>query len=92
MARASFEKMESFSPDFVKLDYTKSNGLSYSTDKQQVVSLFLEFTNGKMQLVLEGIETKKDLITAKELGVPLLQGYYISKPMPLEVLKKVEIN
>lgn len=91
VARASFEKMESISPDFVKLDHTKSNGLSHSKDKQQLVSLFLEYTNEKMQLVLEGIETERDLITAKELGVPLLQGYYISKPMPLEMLRKAEI-
>lgn len=83
VTRASLKKMEILSPDFVKLDHTKSKDLSYSLDKQELVSLFLEFTHEKMKLVLEGIETKADLLAAKRLGVPFLQGYYISKPKRL---------
>lgn len=83
VAKASFEKMEAISPDFIKLDHTKAQGLSHSTDKQQLVSLFLEFTHEKTKLVLEGIETDEDLVTAKRLGVHLLQGYFISKPKRL---------
>jgi len=33
-----------------------------------------------MVVVLEGIETHDDLVVAKQLGVPLLQGYFIAKP------------
>lgn len=86
VARSSFDRMRTLFPDFVKLDHTKSRGLSQSFDKQQLISLFLEYTNENMKLVLEGIETEQDLLTAKRLGVPLLQGYYISKPQRLEVL------
>ncbi|WP_077210826.1 EAL domain-containing protein [Bacillus dakarensis] len=84
IARLSFERMYTLTPDFVKLDHTKSKDLSTSLEKQQLISLFLEFTDEKMRLVLEGIETEQDLLTAKQLGVPLLQGYYISKPKRLE--------
>ncbi len=80
VAKTSFEKMDAISPDFIKLDYTKAQGLSYSTVKQQTVSLVLEYTNEKTKLVLEGIETDEDLKTAKRLGVHLLQGYFISRP------------
>ena len=80
VAKASFEKIEDISPDFIKLDHTKAQDLSHSTDKQQLVSLFLEYTHKKTKLVLEGIETVEDLLTAKRLGVHLLQGYFISKP------------
>lgn len=83
VTRASLKKMEFLAPDFVKLDHTKSKDLSYSIDKQELISLFLEYTHEKMKLVLEGIETQADLQTAKQLGVPLLQGYYISKPKRL---------
>ncbi|MDQ0157897.1 EAL domain-containing protein (putative c-di-GMP-specific phosphodiesterase class I) [Robertmurraya andreesenii] len=81
--RASLKKMELLSPDFVKLDPAKSKDLSDSIDKQELILLFLEFTHEKMKLVLEGIETRADLLAAKKLGVPLLQGYYISKPQRL---------
>lgn len=80
ISKSSFKMMEKISPDFVKLDHTKSKGLSHSIEKQSLISLFLEYTNENIKLVLEGIETKDDLLTAKKLGVPLLQGYYISRP------------
>ncbi|MBY0124116.1 EAL domain-containing protein [Bacillus sp. S/N-304-OC-R1] len=79
----SFKMIEFISPDFIKLDHTNSKGLSVSIEKQTLISLFLEYTNTNIKLVLEGIETKEDLVTAKQLGVPLLQGYYISKPKRL---------
>lgn len=83
ITRTSFKKMELLAPNFVKLDHTKSKNLADSEINQQLISLFLEFTNDKMRLVLEGIEAKEDLIVAKQLGVPLLQGYYISRPKRL---------
>ena len=68
LQRLLLKKWNAISPDFIKLDYTKAQGLSYSTVKQQTISLFLEYTNEKTKLVLEGIETDADLMTAKRLG------------------------
>ncbi|MFB6469257.1 EAL domain-containing protein [Cytobacillus sp. Hz8] len=83
IARSSLHKLETLSPEYIKLDHTRAKDLSFSIIRQEVVSFFLEFTHSNMKLVLEGIETKDDLIMAKRLGVPLLQGYYISKPKRL---------
>ena len=83
VTKASLKKIELLTPDFVKLDYTKSKNLSSSIPQQQLISLFLEYTDERMKLVLEGIEVAEDLEIAKELGVPLLQGYYISRPTRL---------
>lgn len=80
ISKTSLKKMEILTPDYVKLDHTRSKNLSSSIVQQQLISLFLEYTNEKMKLVLEGIEEKEDLLVAKQLGVPLIQGYYISKP------------
>nr|WP_275950884.1 EAL domain-containing protein [Cytobacillus citreus] len=89
VSKASFQIIENLTPDFVKLDHTKSKGLSNSKDKQDLISLFLEYTDNKVKLVLEGIETEEDLLTAKRLGVPLLQGFYISMPKRLQVFDRV---
>ena len=78
--RTLFERMEKFVPHFVKLDHTYSKDLAHSKEKQQLISLVLDYTDENVELVLEGIETEEDLLTAKDLGVPLFQGYYISKP------------
>ncbi|NLY81084.1 MAG: EAL domain-containing protein [Lysinibacillus sp.] len=89
MSRATLEKVELLAPDFIKLDHHNSKNLTYSPVQQQLISFFLEYTNEKMKLVLEGIEAKEDLLTAKKLGVNLVQGYYISKP---KRLKQQKIN
>lgn len=83
ITRSSFELMEKFVPHFVKLDHTRSKDLAHSIEKQQLISLVLDYTDENVELVLEGIETEADLLIAKDLGVPLFQGYYISKPLRL---------
>ena len=35
-----------------------------------------------MEIVSEGIETKEQYKTMKELGIEYIQGYYFSKPLP----------
>jgi EAL domain-containing protein (putative c-di-GMP-specific phosphodiesterase class I) len=84
--RLSFERINLHSPDYIKLDHTRAKGLSSSAEKQELISLFLEFAQENTKLVLEGIETKADLLAAKLLGVPLLQGYFISKPRRLSTI------
>lgn len=73
-------KVAKYAPDFVKLDHTYSEKLSDSLDKQKKIKFLLAYTQKKMSVVLECIETENDLSTAKKLGVPLIQGYYISQP------------
>lgn len=84
IAKASFEKIKTISPHFIKLDRSKSEGLSCALDKQALITSLLKYIleyvhHSKMKLVLKGIETEEDLLTAKRLGVPLIQGNYISK-------------
>jgi EAL domain-containing protein (putative c-di-GMP-specific phosphodiesterase class I) len=32
--------------------------------------------------VVEGVETADDLLALKDLGQPVMQGYFIARPMP----------
>ena len=36
----------------------------------------------ELKIVSEGIETKEQYETMKELGISYIQGYYFSKPLP----------
>ncbi|PLR75943.1 diguanylate phosphodiesterase [Bacillus sp. V3-13] len=80
----SLTKIRRHEPEFVKLDHTYSIQLSESLVKQQSIEYLLSYINRKNMLVLEGIETAEDLLVARNLGVPLLQGYYIAKPVVLD--------
>lgn len=77
---SSIRKIHHFVPDFTKLDRSCSQNLADSIEKQEHVGYFVSDSFKEMVVVLEGIETNDDLLAAKQLGVPLLQGYFIAKP------------
>lgn len=37
-----------------------------------------------MDVITEGIETEKHLIMLSEMGCKIFQGYYFSKPIPVD--------
>lgn len=84
-AAASLINVIEFEPDFIKLDKYFAKSLDKSSKKQKIIQLFAQNKNNETKIILEGIETKEDLIAAKELGVDLGQGYFISKPEILQV-------
>jgi EAL domain-containing protein (putative c-di-GMP-specific phosphodiesterase class I) len=83
---SSIEKVLELEPDFIKLDRFFSRNLSYSSNKQKLLSLLVDYCNNKTRLILEGIETPEDLATAKFLGVHIGQGNILGKADVLQNL------
>ncbi|MCP1312411.1 EAL domain-containing protein [Paenibacillus tyrfis] len=81
---ASLQKIIEYEPDIVKMDRYFGKGLSRCSNKQKLISLFVDYCLGQIQLVLEGIETPEDLAAAKSLGVPIGQGFLLGSPAPLD--------
>jgi EAL domain-containing protein (putative c-di-GMP-specific phosphodiesterase class I) len=77
---SSLQKLIELSPNYIKLDRYFSQDLFDSDEKQQILSLLIEYSKDKMGLILEGIEEIKDLEQAKILQVPIVQGYLLGKP------------
>ncbi len=68
-------------PQLVKIDRFFVDGLSGSGDKFEIIRLLKRL--GDMfntQLVAEGIERESDLAVAKDLGIPIAQGYLLARP------------
>ncbi|MGG0719987.1 EAL domain-containing protein [Robertmurraya massiliosenegalensis] len=80
---STFQKIIEFTPNCIKLDRYFSKDLSSSKKKQRVVSLLVEYSKGRMVVVLEGLEKEMDLAMAKILKVPVAQGYLLGKPQKL---------
>jgi EAL domain-containing protein (putative c-di-GMP-specific phosphodiesterase class I) len=72
-------------PDYLKMDAYFVQGCTDDPRRQAVLSLLQDF-GGRFgsQLIAEGIESAADHDTVRRLGVPLLQGYLISRPVPLD--------
>ena len=41
-----------------------------------------------MKVITEGVETKKQLYMLAEMGCDMYQGYYFSKPIPVDEFEK----
>ena len=69
------------SPDYIKVDIAIICDIDTDADKQQLVKDIVEYAHGRgMKIVAEGIETEAELRKVIELGVDLLQGYFLAKP------------
>lgn len=68
-------------PDIVKIDMEIVRGIDRDENRQQLVkNLVLYAKNRNIQVLGEGVETFEELQTLIELGVTLVQGYYIARP------------
>ena len=79
------------SPDYIKVDITIIRGIDTDADKQQLVKGIVDYAHGRgMKIVAEGIETEAELRKVIDLGVDLLQGYFLAKPAasPQEIAPK----
>ena len=69
------------SPQYVKADLLLIRDIDRDADKQQILSSLVAYAHPRgMKIVAEGIETAAELRKVIELGVDLLQGYYLARP------------
>ena len=68
-------------PTYMKLDRSLVSGIDQDRDRGALVSALLGYANQTGgHLVAEGVETADELSTLTELGVELVQGFYLARP------------
>ena len=71
-------------PDVIKLDVALTRGIDLDTPRRALAASFASFAREiGAKIVAEGMETKAEYETIKDLGVHLGQGYYLARPGPL---------
>ena len=76
------------SPQYIKIDMVIIRDIDTDADKQQIVTNIVEYAHQRnMYIVAEGLERPEELEKVIELGVDLLQGFYLARPaaVPEEV-------
>ena len=75
--------------NFIKIDRFFINNIQSDAKKRLFCSSIINMAHIMgMRVIAEGIETKEEYYTCKDLGVDLLQGYLIQKPkVELEKIK-----
>ncbi len=69
------------SPAFIKVDLSIIQDIDSDPDKQKIVSNVVEYAHERgMAIIAEGLETALEVEKVLELGVDLLQGYFLARP------------
>lgn len=76
-------------PAFTKIDISIIRSIDASRDRQEIVSNMVAYAHQRdMQVIAEGVETPRELETVIDLGVDLIQGYFLGRPAaipPMEI-------
>ncbi len=68
-------------PNYIKIDITLISSIESDRKKQFLVSNLIQFAaKYDIKVLAEGVETKEELQTLIELGVDLVQGFYLARP------------
>ena len=80
---SNLERIAILKPDVLKIDRSLISGLDRHYHKQEVTRALLNMA-GKIGalVVAEGVESEEEALAALEMGVDVLQGFYLDRPGP----------
>ena len=80
---ASFRHILELQPDIIKLDKCLCRGVDRDPAKQALLASLRNFSIAvRCDLVAEGIEQAADLDSLRRIGIPIVQGHFVGRPMP----------
>ncbi|MCA1742938.1 MAG: EAL domain-containing protein, partial [Desulfovibrionales bacterium] len=90
---SNLERISIIKPEIIKIDRSLIENVHNEFFKQEILKAIIKLTDQLGVMVLsEGVETREEVVKTLELDTDLLQGYYFSRPQPLEKLSIAEIN
>ena len=82
---SSLNMLSAMPVDVLKMDREFIRRIGEGEKEAHLVALILGIAkNLKIPVVAEGVETGEQLQLLRELGCPLVQGFYFSRPLPPE--------
>ncbi|MCS6774996.1 MAG: GGDEF domain-containing protein [Chloroherpetonaceae bacterium] len=78
---SSLSTIAQLRPDFVKIDHTLIRGMDSIGSHRALLEALTQYARHiGTALLAEGMETREEVATLIDLGVPYGQGYYLGKP------------
>jgi EAL domain-containing protein (putative c-di-GMP-specific phosphodiesterase class I)/GGDEF domain-containing protein len=78
---AGLGSIANLEPDYIKLDISLINGIDSNFIKQNLVETMVKFANDHGAMVIaEGVERAEEFKAVKQLGVHLVQGFFLHRP------------
>lgn len=86
---SSLNYLKNFAINTLKIDRSFISDINENPKNAAIVSSILAMgKNLKLNVTAEGVETKEQYETLRDKGCKIIQGYYFSKPLPLNEFEK----
>jgi EAL domain-containing protein (putative c-di-GMP-specific phosphodiesterase class I)/GGDEF domain-containing protein len=83
---AGLGSIANLEPDFIKLDISLINAIDTNFIKQNLVETMVKFANDHgAKVIAEGVERADEFKTVSDLGVHLVQGFFLHRPANLPI-------
>ena len=84
---SSLSYLKRFPVDFVKIDKSFIADLGEGAVDSEIVRAVIRLAAAVgMRTVAEGVETEEQLRRLRNMGCPLVQGYYLARPQPADAI------
>ncbi|WP_419865883.1 putative bifunctional diguanylate cyclase/phosphodiesterase [Ureibacillus xyleni] len=84
---SSLSYLVRFPLDYLKIDRSFIHHIVNLDDKQAVVDAIIQMAHRlNMKVIAEGVESIQQINILREMGCDYIQGYYFSKPIPMDEL------
>ncbi|MFM7406542.1 MAG: EAL domain-containing protein [Cuspidothrix sp.] len=85
---SSFKYLHEFSFSHLKIDRYFITNVDKVKTKQSMLQSIIQLANTlKVDIIAEGVETNEEVNWLKENNCEVIQGYFFSRPLPIENLK-----
>ena len=85
---SSFKYLHEFSFSHLKIDRYFISNVDKIESKQSILKSIIQLANTlKVDIVAEGVETNEEVNWLKQNNCDVIQGYFFSRPLPIEDLK-----
>lgn len=82
---SSLAYLNTLDTDYIKIDQSFVKGVLAETGDLAIVQVIIQLSKTfKMKVVAEGVESEDIFNKIKQLGCDIVQGYFLSKPIPPE--------
>lgn len=87
---SSLNMLKDIQIDVLKLDMGFLKSSDYSAKGGNILTAIFKMAESlKMQAIAEGVETKEQVEFLKSIGCKYVQGFYYSKPLPVDEFEKL---
>lgn len=83
---SSLRYLQGFTTSHLKIEKSFTDTIKIDSSESNIVNIIINIAHLlSCEVIAEGVETEEQLRYLREHGCDIIQGYYYSKPLPLEI-------